>query len=189
MKALVAYESMYGNTARIAGAIGRGLAERGFEVEVKPFGRTEPALAAGVDLLVVGGPTHMHGMSRDATRAAAAKDAKNPYEHPTVTPGIRTWLDGLPQGNRRRAAAFDTRLDARVTFTGSAAKGIGHQLRRHGFELTVPPESFLVTKTNTLLPEEEARARDWALAIASSCGSAVPSRGSHDLASSSISSR
>lgn len=176
MKALVVYESMYGNTATIADAIGQGLTDRGFTVVITPLDLAEPALTARVDLLVVGGPTHMHAMSRNATRAAAARDTKNHRLHPTVTPGIRAWLHALPRVTGTRAAVFDTRLDARMVFTGSAAKGIGLQLRRHGFELAVPRQSFLVTKSNTLVADEVARAREWALAIASSCGATIASR-------------
>ncbi len=46
------------------------------------------------------------------------------------------------------AAAFDTRLQGPVAFTGRASKGISHALRRQGYELVAEPESFVVTKEN-----------------------------------------
>jgi menaquinone-dependent protoporphyrinogen IX oxidase len=55
MKALVVYESMYGNTHAIAEAIGRGLA-RPAEVEIVPVGRLDEVAIGASDLLVVGGP-------------------------------------------------------------------------------------------------------------------------------------
>src|SRR5690242_12369329 len=70
MRAVVVYESMYGNTHRIADAIGAGL-EAAFDVRVVPVSHAEPELIADVDLVVVGGPTHVHGMSRASTRKAA----------------------------------------------------------------------------------------------------------------------
>ena len=166
VKVLVAYESMYGNTAMIAHAIGSGFETSGFETVVAPIDEVTSDRATGVDLLVVGGPTHVHGMSRDTTRASAAKDERNSYEHPTVTPGIRAWLDGLPEGNGRPAVAFDTRLKGPMAFTGSAAKGIGRQLRHHGFRSVAPPQSFLVAKDNTLIEGEAQRAQEWAAGVA-----------------------
>jgi hypothetical protein len=166
MKALVVYESMYGNTEQVAHAIGAGLADAGIATAVHPVGRVEPAHVPGVDLLVVGGPTHVHGMTRPTTREQARKDDKNTYEDPTADPGLRGWMDELPGGQGHLAAAFDTRIDGPKAFTGSAAKGIAHRLDRHGFELAGEPGSFLVTKENTLVDGELVRARQWAKAIA-----------------------
>ncbi len=165
MKALVVYESMYGNTAAVAGSIGRGLQQGGFDTEVAPLDRAEPVVVAKIDLLVVGGPTHAHGMSRTSTRGTALNDAKNAYETPTASPGIRYWLHDLPHG-RSRAAAFDTRFDGPKALTGSASKGIARELERHGFALACSPESFLVTRENTLADGELERALAWGETLA-----------------------
>ena len=77
MRAVVVYESMYGNTHRIADAIGAGL-EVAFDVRVVPVSHAEPELIADADLVVVGGPTHAHGMSRASTRKAAVQAADKP---------------------------------------------------------------------------------------------------------------
>ena len=58
MNAIVVYESIYGNTRAIAEAIAEGL---GGAPAVSPA--ELPADAAQADLLVVGGPTHIHGMA------------------------------------------------------------------------------------------------------------------------------
>ncbi len=165
MEALVVYESMYGNTAHVAQAIGRGLQEHGVAARVATVGDVVPESVEEVDLVVVGGPTHAHGMSRESTRAAARKDEKNSYEQPTVGPGLRDWLDRLPPGTRA-AAAFDTRIDAAPVLTGSAAKGIARHLTRRGYHLVVPRESFLVNKENRLTAGELNRAESWGAAVA-----------------------
>ena len=71
MRALVIYESMYGNTHLIADAIAAGLAEADAAVETVPVGAATPDRLASAELVVVGGPTHIHGMSRASTRKAA----------------------------------------------------------------------------------------------------------------------
>ena len=158
MKALVVYESLYGNTAKIGEAIATSLRARGLEVEAVPVPKIEPAEATGVDLLVVGGPTHVHGMSRSSTRRTAADDKKNSFAEPTVAPGLREWMDGLPSQAERLAAAFDTRIDKPAFLTGSAAKGIARRLKLHGYRLVVGPESFLVSMNNSLLEGEAGHA-------------------------------
>ena len=70
MKAVVIYESMYGNTHLIADAIAEGLRTHG-DATVVPVGELDAQLLEHADLVVVGGPTHAHGMSRASTRQAA----------------------------------------------------------------------------------------------------------------------
>ena len=163
MDALVVYESMFGNTARIANAIGRGLAERGMAVTVAAIDDAEmleiPAL------LVVGGPTHAHGLSTASTRAAAVADHDNAFDEPTMGEGLRAWLSSLPEGRERSAAAFDTRISAPKWITGSAARRIGDRLERHGYRLAIDPESFLVTRHNEMVEGEPERAEAWAAAL------------------------
>ncbi len=175
MKALVVYESMYGNTARIAEAIGQGLDEGGIETVIDQVDDVDPTTAAAVDLLVVGGPTHAHGMTRDGTRAQALRDGKNTYEDPTRGTGLRAWTEQLPPGGGRLAAAFDTRMHGPKALTGSAAKGIAQRLQQHGFQPAGEPGSFLVTKQSTLEQGEAERARAWGRELAQRC--AVPSNG------------
>jgi len=166
VKALVVYESMYGNTAAIGEAIAAALRERGLDVEESLVTKIDAARAVDVDLLLVGGPTHVHGMSRVATRNAAVNDEKNTFTEPTVDPGLREWLARLPEGGGRLAGAFDTRFGKPRFLTGSAAKGIKHRLRERGFQFVAEPESFLVSTENRLLEGEVERARTWAEKIA-----------------------
>jgi hypothetical protein len=166
MKALVVYESMYGNTAAVGDAIASSLRARGLDVEAAPVTKVDPGATGEVELLVVGGPTHVHGMSRSSTRKTAAGDEKNTYPEPTVEPGLREWVKQLPAGAGRLAAAFDTRIDKPVILTGSAAKGIGRRLEGQGFRLVVEPECFLVSTRNSLLDGELEHATSWGTEVA-----------------------
>ncbi len=169
MRAVVVYESMYGNTHKVADAIGAGL-ETAFDVSVVPVSEVSPEVLAGADLVVVGGPTHAHGMSRASTRKAAVEAANKPVGGLKVEPdamgaGLREWFDSLGHYDAE-AAAFDTRLRAPAALTGRASKGVARQLRAHGFHLVAEPESFLVTKQDRLAPEETTRAREWGTKLA-----------------------
>ena len=164
MKALIIYESMYGNTHHVAEAIADGMGPSCM-ASVSAVGDVTSDLLADVDVLVVGGPTHVHGMSRSSTRHAAAEAATKEGADLELEPdaegsGLREWFDGvgsLPSF----AAAFDTRIDSPPLVTGRASKAIAKRLRHHGCQLLLEPESFLVSKENHLLEDEAARARAW----------------------------
>jgi Flavodoxin len=166
MKALVVYESMYGNTAAVGEAVASSLRAAGLAAEASPVTKIDPTDTRDVDLLVVGGPTHVHGMSRSSTRKTAATDEKNTYAEPTIDPGLREWIEQLPSGTGRSAAAFDTRIDKPRIVTGSAAKGIGRRLKDRGFRLALEPECFLVSSQNRLLEGELEHAATWGTEVA-----------------------
>ena len=83
MRALVVVESVFGNTRRIAEAVAEGLGQRAGAriVDVAVAART-PDLLDGIDLLVVGGPTHAFGMTRASTRRSAAEQVGVPWLDP-----------------------------------------------------------------------------------------------------------
>ena len=98
MRALVVYESMYGNTHAVAVSIAAGLSTR-HDVTLVPVTRATPELVAAADLLVVGGPTHLHRMSTAASRRWAADAARKQGGRLTMDPdadgpGVRGWLEG-----------------------------------------------------------------------------------------------
>jgi flavodoxin-like protein len=166
MRSVVIYESMYGNTHLIAGAIADGL-RASSEVAVVPVDGADDDLIAGADLVVVGGPTHVHGMSRESTRKAAVEAAEKPDSDLELDPdaegeGLREWFDALSGATKgTAAAAFDTRMHGPAAITGRASKGIAKRLRALGFEVVVDPESFLVTKENHLEDHEIEHAKEW----------------------------
>lgn len=170
MKAVIIYESMFGNTRAVADAIAEGL-RPGNEAVVVPVAQARPEVLNGADLVVVGGPTHVHAMSRAGTRKGAAEMAGKPgsgltLEPGAAGPGLRDWFADLGQVTAA-AAAFDTRIDGLAMFTGQASKGIARLLRHHGFHLVAGPESFLITKGNRLRAGEEDRAKDWGRLLSS----------------------
>jgi len=184
MRALVVYESMYGNTHTVAVSIAAGLSTR-HDVTLVPVTRATPELLAAADLLAVGGPTHTHRMSTAASRRKAADTARKQDSGLTMDPdadgpGVRGWLEGLGMpgmpGRLGRldllgrkpatlAVAFDTRLGGVPLFTGRASRGISRLLARHGYRLLADPESFLVSNQNTLGDGEADRARAWGATI------------------------
>ena len=120
MRALVIYESMFGNTKTVAEAIADGIAQH-LEVTTVDVGAAPTALPDDVGLLVAGGPTHAFEMSRPNTRQAAAQQAGSAAT--PVSTGLREWLSQLsgPSSAAVVAATFDTRVKRRG-IPGSAAR-------------------------------------------------------------------
>ncbi|POH57808.1 flavodoxin family protein [Arthrobacter glacialis] len=169
MSIAVVYESMFGNTRAIALAIAEGLTPFGTVITANVNDPRALEAARSADLLVLGGPTHAHGMTRPASREEAttwAKDAsKNlSLELLAAGMGVREWtkdLDLVPA----LSAAFDTRRDLARILTGAASGHIGHALTKRGSRAVISPESFLVSKDNTLDDGELARARNWGASV------------------------
>ncbi|WNV87463.1 flavodoxin [Umezawaea sp. Da 62-37] len=163
-RALVVYESMFGNTRLIARAVAEGLSTSA-AVDLVEVGAAAPLPLDDVDLLVVGAPTHAFGMSRPSTRESASDQAVGEVVSTGI--GLREWLDGLDNRHpTARVAAFDTRMKAAL-LSGSAARRALSELRRLGFQAAARPESFGVTGTRGPLRDGEIdRARQWGVRIA-----------------------
>jgi hypothetical protein len=166
MKALVVYESMYGNTRKIAESIAAALG-----CAAVPVKEASSTRIVDADLVVIGGPTHAFGMSRESTRrsaaAAAAKaDSGLEMEPDATTSGLREWL---PEhgAQLRLAAAFDTRINWPSFFGGHASRRIARMLRRNGARLVDLPRSFRVNKRNQLLAGELECASAWGRELSS----------------------
>jgi len=165
MRAVVIYESMFGNTRRIAEAVADGLANA---VEVR-LTRADQVLETdleGADLVVVGAPTHAWSLPRANTRQSALATARRSDNDLVLepaadtSPGVREWLHSL--GRLRVAGtAFDTRFHAPRLFTGHASKAISRILRHDGVDVVLSPESFFVDRQNHMVAGEEERARAW----------------------------
>ncbi|MFL5762171.1 MAG: flavodoxin family protein [Thermomicrobiales bacterium] len=144
MNAFVLYGSKFGNTEKVARAIGDAL-EPGMAVYIQHI-EMGIALPPDLDLLIVGSPTHAHGIPAE----------------------LKTYLDDLPSGALQgvAAAAFDTRYRMPVLISGSAASGIAKRLRQKGARLVRKPESFFVEHGEGPLAEGEIeRAAAWAHAL------------------------
>jgi hypothetical protein len=163
VRALVVYESMFGNTEAVALAIVDGLRSTGVVVDAEEVGSAPPRPDEGVSLLIVGGPTHALGLSRAGTRSSAQEQAGRPVVSQTV--GLRDWLAALPARSRPiPAAAFDTHIDRPVP--GSAGHAAQRRLRARGYRIASPAESFYVSDVaGPLLEGELERARDWGASL------------------------
>jgi hypothetical protein len=164
MRALVVFESMFGNTQVIAKAIAEGLSSS-MSVDLVEVGAAPRRVVGNVDLLVVGGPTHAFGLSREQTRQSAADQAEEALVSKGI--GLREWLADLEGGSAEiGAATFDTRIN-KPRVPGSAARGAEKRLRRLGLRIAAPAESFYVDGTTGPLVDGEAeRARSWGEALA-----------------------
>jgi flavodoxin len=159
MKAVVVYDSAYGNTAQVAEAMGEALGSRG-EVLVLRARDVRPEQLVGLELLIVGSPTQKF----------------------RPLPPVTELLKGLPRDGLRgvKVAAFDTRfpegdinkvriLAFFVRVFGYAAKPIADRMVKKGGVLAASPEGFYVGKTKgPLLDGELERAAAWATRIAES---------------------
>jgi flavodoxin I len=141
MKALVIYDSLYGNTEKIARAIGGAIPG---EVKVLRPGEVNPSELQCLDLLIVGSPT----------------------QGGRPTKAIQDFLNKLPESAVKgvNVAAFDTRFSTKlVGIFGYAAGKIAESLKRKSSTLILPPEPFFVKGREGPLKEGELdRAAGWA---------------------------
>jgi flavodoxin len=161
MNSIVIYASHFGNTKKVAEAIADGLRSRG-TAQALPVEEVVAALPAGTDLVVIGGPTEGHRMTRPMAQ----------------------FLDGLEASTWRgvAAATFDTRLRWPNWLSGSAAAGIAKKLRRMGAQVIIPEESFLVEATSStredkgpeLYAGELERATRWGASLAARVEALAP---------------
>jgi len=149
MKAFIIYDSIYGNTEKIAQAIGDGLPG---EVKVVRVGEVNPSELKTYDLIILGSPVH-------GGRA---------------TPAIDAFIKKLPANSlqRKSVAAFDTRFESEDQGVGLrllmsviryAAERIAKDLVKKGGRLVAEPEGFIVeNKEGPLKQGELERASKWA---------------------------
>ncbi len=153
VKTLIVYDSIFGNTEKVAQAMAEALAAPG-EVTLRRVTDVQPGDLPGLGLLLVGSPTRGF----------------------RPTPATVTWLKALPSGALQGAkvSAFDTRMQVKqgpailrlmAGVFGFAAKPIAARLQKAGGTLACPPEGFIVLGTEGPLQEGELeRAAAWARA-------------------------
>jgi len=146
MKTLIVYDSVFGNTAKIAAAMGTALGAKVLKVSDATLDDAE-----GISLLIAGSPTR----------------AFRP------TPATLTFLKSLPSLKGIRIAAFDTRmrmtdetpkvLVGMAKLFGYAAAPIQKCLVKKGGVPATEPAWFYVSDTEGPLSDGEiARAEQWA---------------------------
>lgn len=159
MRTAVIYESMFGNTARVARAIGDGLGAEGADVDVIPVADAGFDTLDAYDVVVIGAPTHAFSLSRPSTRLDAARRGARVRDG---EPGVREWLTAVSRQPGAATAAFDTRAKSMRHWPGSAARHVARALRRRHITVLARPASFYVAgTTGPLVDGEEERARAW----------------------------
>ncbi|MGA8247801.1 MAG: flavodoxin domain-containing protein [Nocardioides sp.] len=165
IQALVAYESMFGNTERVARAVAAGLRLEGVDTKVLDVSHAKPVDLDVIDLLVVGAPTHGFSLSRPYSRADAARQGGR---EAAVEIGVREWLGSLPDTGRNLiAATFDTRVSKVRYLPASASRRAARMLAERGHHLVSPPMGFLVHDVAGPLESREIdRAIAWSRSVA-----------------------
>ncbi len=161
MKAIVVYESHWGNTAAVARAIAEGI---GPGAVVLATDQATGATMADVDLIVAGSPLLGFNLPTEAMLKGLATNAAGDPTPPDLShPSMRAWLEALPRGNGR-AAAFETRI---WWSPGSAAKAILKRLEALGYRPVGKGERFIVEdKYGPLRAGELERAKAWGAELA-----------------------
>lgn len=161
MKAIVVYESHWGNTATIARAIAEGI---GSSARALPTDEASAATVAEADLIVAGAPVLGFSLPTDAMIKQIEVDAgKAPTPPDVAHPSMRSWLDGLPAGHGR-SAVFETRI---WWSPGGATGTIGGELAKAGYEPVAKPRKFVVKgKFGPLREGEIERAQAWGAELA-----------------------
>lgn len=156
-RALIIVESYFGNTRAIAEAVAAGLLDGGAEAQVVDVDQAPSTLPAGLDLLVLGAPTHNRGLPTATSRAKACEQkGTRGSSH-----GIGEWLGSTALPASLNVSAFDTVI-SRGWLSGSAAKAIAKTLQRHQGRRTASVRSFVVTASKgPLAGGEETDARSW----------------------------
>ncbi len=161
MKAVVVYESLWGNTAAIARAIAEGI---GPDAEALTTDAAAAETIADADLIVAGAPVLGFSLPSDQIRESVASGADDAPIPPDLShPSLRSWLESLPRG-RGRAAAFETR----VWWSPRGATGdIEQRLEKAGYRRIAEHNKFVVAgKYGPLREGELERARRWGQELA-----------------------
>ena len=161
MKAIVVYESMWGNTAAVARAIAEGIGEG---AEALTTTAATPERVTGADLIVAGAPLMAFSAPRKSTRDDLAKNPGKAPRPPDLShPSIRDWLASVPSGTAGYAA-FETRFKVSP---GSATRVIAKGLEGAGYREIAKAERFIITGTYGPMKDGELdRARAWGQTLA-----------------------
>jgi flavodoxin len=155
MKTLVIYDSVFGNTKKVAEAIGEVLKDDN-ESCTYSVNETGADMFENLDLIIVGSPTRKF----------------------SPTPATKQFISHLERKYMRgvKVATFDTRVDENdinssflkfmLKSFGYAAKPLANRLKRKGGKEIVKPKGFFVYDTKGPLKEGELeRAAEWARKI------------------------
>jgi len=168
MKAVVVYESYWGNTAAVARAIAEGI---GPDAKALHTDEATTEAIAGAGLVVAGSPIFAFALPNEKTRSdmAARPDNKAPSPPDMSHPLLRTWLETLPQaGAGAKAAAFETGFKLSP---GGAAGKILKMMEAKGYQRVARKQRFLVKMSYGPVKDGEIdRAKAWGAELAKAVG-------------------
>lgn len=163
MSALIITESLFGNTLAVAEAIARGIGDRlgPGRVRVVHASDAPMELPAGIELIVIGAPTHTLSLPNVGTRAAAIREGGSS----STALGIREWIEiaRIPDGVA--VATFDTAISSRVAL-GHAAQAATETLAERGVTAQTGPSFWVTGMEGPLADGELRRATEWGLELA-----------------------
>lgn len=160
MRAIVVYESHWGNTAEVARAIAEGIGPDALALNTD---EATASIVADADLVVAGAPIMAFGLPSDTMIQNAGKDPKAPAPADISHPSLRSWLEGLPP-SRAAAASFETKLR---WSPGGATGAIDEHFHAAGFRTVAKGQKFWVsTMYGPLRDGEVERARAWGSELA-----------------------
>jgi len=122
MRAIVLFDTRYGNTEKVARSLEEGLGSAGLESVCEGVKGANADSLDDYDLVCVGGPTEWHSASR----------------------GMKSFLERLDRASLRGkyGFAFDTKFDSPLS--GAASGFIEKKLKKAGLEIIAPRESAIV---------------------------------------------
>ena len=161
MKAVVVYESHWGNTEAIARAVAAGF---GPEAEALTTDQASAGALMDADLVVAGAPLIAFGLPSDKTRGGVvAESAEAPTPPDLSHPLMSAWLQRLPRGHGR-SASFETRMR---WSPGGATGAIDRGLEAAGYRSVAKGRRFVVKgKYGPLRDGEIELARQWGADLA-----------------------
>jgi len=129
-RAIVLYHSLFGNTKAVAESLARGIENSGIEVDCLSIDKVDINQIPSYDLLAIGGPTHMIGMSKP----------------------MKEFMERLRSVNLRgmKGFSFDTRNHSRMNdkkwlaIENSAARRIEGKMKRMKMKIVRPRQSAIV---------------------------------------------
>jgi flavodoxin len=165
-RALVVFESMFGNTEQIARAVASGLEAAGVRTRVSEVTDAPGDIPPSVGLLVVGAPTHAFSLSRPKTRIDAVRQGADKSK---AASGLREWLESARPGPDQtfRVAVYDTRVSKVRRLPAAAGPSAARLAKRRGFAKVDRPVAFLVDDLQgPLIDGETDRATSWGRSLA-----------------------
>lgn len=115
-KIIILYDSLFGNTKKVVGALSRGLEAGGIQVDSSPVQGFDIRRLGNYKTIAIGGPTHRRGLSKP----------------------MKKFLRSLRENKIGSKSAFAFETKASYNMAGSAGKKIIKNLKRMKLRIVYP---------------------------------------------------